>query len=197
MLKRLIGIGALALGALLLAGCANTRIIDSSVQSYSTLAAAPQPPSYRLERLPSQQQSARQRGLLEAAATTALANVGLQRDDANGAFRLELSSYASRYLPDWPHYGGFSWGLGYGPWGWHPAFGYYGGWRERPPTLYVFEVRLILRDAAGAVVYETHARYDDIWSNEEEIYRALFKAALDGFPTPPQGPRTIRHEITP
>lgn len=199
MLKRLIWTGALASAALIMTGCASTRVIDSQVQSYSSLAAQPAPPTYRLERLPSQQErQPRRQALLEESATQALAAVGMQRDDAEGAYRVEITSYANSYTPDWPHYGTIGLGWNYGPWGWYPGFGYsYYNWRDRPPTLNVVEVRLLLRDADGKIVYETSARYDDIWSNEAEIYRALFKAALDGFPTPPTGTRTIRHEITP
>ncbi|WP_343230886.1 hypothetical protein [Vandammella animalimorsus] len=47
---------ALAAAALALGGCASTRVVDHKVRAYSTLAAMPQPASYRIERLPSQQQ---------------------------------------------------------------------------------------------------------------------------------------------
>ncbi|RMX05072.1 hypothetical protein D8I35_14025 [Corticibacter populi] len=189
--------GAAAALALLLGGCSSTRIIDNDVQSYSTLAAMPEPPTYRIERLPSQQQPSPQRGMIERLATEALGQVGMQRDDANGALRLELSSYANAYLPNWPHYSNFGFGMGYGPWGWGPGFGYYGYMRDLPPTLYVYQVRLVLRDAQGQPVYETSARYDDIWRSDEQIFRLLFQSALDGFPTPPQGERRIRHQIQP
>lgn len=188
---------ALAALALALAGCSSTRVIDNDVRTFSTLTAMPVPPTYRLERLPSQQVASPYRDMIERIATQALAQVGMQRDDAGGALRLELAAYSNAYLPDWPHYSNFSFGLGYGPWGWNPAFGYYGGFRERPPTLYVREVRLVLRNDQGQAVYETTARYDDIWTNDEAIYRALFRSALDGFPTPPQGQRRIHHEILP
>lgn len=188
----------LVVSALALGGCASTRVIDQEVRAYSTLAAMPQPASYRIERLPSQQQDTPYRRMIERQATEALARVGLQRDDAHGALRLELGAHSQRYLPDWPHYGP---GLP-DPWGWWPGplwggYGYYGSWRERPPTLYLREVRLLLRDAQGRVVYESSARYDDIWRDDEAIFRSLFDAALDGFPTPPEGPRRIRRELAP
>lgn len=193
---------ALAASALFITGCASTRTIESQVQSYSTLTAQPDPATYRLERLPSQQGlrrdgAWRQRQLLEAVTTQALAEHGMQRDDANGAYRLELFSHASSHRAYWPHDLGFTWGMGYGPWGWHPVLGYYGNWRDRPPTVYVLEVRLVLRDSTGQVVYETQARYDDVWFNEAEIYRALLKAALDGFPTPAEGVRVLHHTVAP
>lgn len=179
-------------------------MIESQVQSYSSLASLPAPPTYRIQRTPLQQQNAQaQHWRVEAAATQALAEVGMQRDDENGVYRLELQSYFARHIPAWPHYpgwgwgGGWVWGLGYGPGGWYPSLGYYGGLRESPPTLYVFDVRLTLRDANAAVVYESSASYHDIWNDPEAIYRALMRAALDGFPTPPAGTRLVRRPATP
>ena len=78
MLVRLV---ALLLTALTLAGCAVQRTVDSQVQSWSTLARLPQPPSYRLDLLPSQQQE-RSFDAIVPMAHTALARAGLQRDDA-------------------------------------------------------------------------------------------------------------------
>ncbi|THU03808.1 DUF4136 domain-containing protein [Lampropedia puyangensis] len=195
-LQRSIGVGFCVM-ALVLTGCASTRVVDNDVRSYSTLQTMPAPPTYRLERLPSQQEDTPYRSMIERLATLALTEVGMQRDDAHGALRLELSAYSSSYLPNWPHYNNLNVGFGYGPWGWNPAFGYYGSWRDLPPTLYVREVRLVLRDAEGKPVFESSARYDDIWTNDEAIYRMLFQSALDGFPTPPQGERRLRHEMLP
>lgn len=197
-LQRCMGLGLCAL-ALVLAGCSSTRVIDNDVRSYSTLKAMPAPPTYRLERLPSQQTDSPFREMIERLATSALANVGMQRDDQNGTLRLELNAYANAYLPNWPHYNNWNlgFGYGYGPWGWAPGFGYGGGWRDMPPTMYVRDVRIVFRNAEGTPVFESSARYDDIWSNDEQIFRTLFQSALEGFPTPPQGERRVRHEMIP
>lgn len=191
-LARCIGLGLCAM-ALVLAGCSSTRVIDNDVRSYSSLKAMPAPPTYRLERLPSQQVDSPFRDMIERLATSALANVGMQRDDRNGTLRLELNAY----MPNWPHYSSWNMGFGYGPWGWAPGFGYGGSWRDMPPTMYVRDVRIVFRNAEGTPVFESTARYDDIWSNDEQIFRSLLQAALEGFPTPPQGERRVRHEIIP
>lgn len=209
MLKSWIKLLALLACMVGLAGCSGVRVIDSQVNSYSTLTELPQPPTYRLESLPLQDgmNLGFSQWQVDAAATQALSSVGMVRDDANGVYRLELASNASQYTPNWPYYydpfynpfyGPRYYGaMGYGPWGWSPGFGY-NYWMDRPPTLYVFEVRLTLRDnTTSQVVYESNARYEDIWYNPDAILHALFKAAVNGFPAPPKGMRTIRSEITP
>lgn len=208
MLKKWMQAVALVCVMLGLAGCSGVRVIDSQVNSFSTFTELPQPPTYRLERLPLQagMNLGFSQWQVDAAATQALTAVGMVRDDAQGAYRLELASNSSQYLPNWPHYDGyydpfygprFIGPRAYGPWGWGGPFGY-SSWMDRPPTMYVFDVRLILRDVkTSEVVYESNARYEDIWYNPDAILSALFKAALNGFPTPPQGVRMIRSEITP
>ena len=76
--------------------------------------------------------------------------------------------------------------------------GFYGGLSMRfpPPTLYRREVGLILREAAtGNVVYETRAVHEGVWTDNPAVFAAMFDAALNGFPTPPTGPRRIVLEI--
>lgn len=195
-LGRSMGLGLCAL-ALVLTGCSSTRVVENDVRSYSTFKAMPAPATYRLERLPSQQADSPFREMIERLATSALANVGMQRDDQNGNLRLELNAYANAYMPSWPYYNNWNVGFGYGPWGWSPGFGYYGGWRDMPPTMYVRDVRLVFRNTEGTAVFESSARYDDIWTNDEAIFRTLFQSALEGFPTPPQGERRVRREMIP
>ena len=55
MVSRWFQMLVLGLAAVLAAGCATVREVDSQVQSWSTLRALPVPPTYRLEKLPSQQ----------------------------------------------------------------------------------------------------------------------------------------------
>lgn len=197
--ERSVLLGLCALSVVLV-GCSATRVVDNEVRSYSTFTAMPAPPTYRLERLPSQQVDSPFTQMIERLATAALANVGMQRDDQNGSLRLELNAYSNAYTPNWPHYSAWNMGFGYGfapSWGWNPGFGYYGGWRDRAPTLYVRDVRLVFRNAQGTAVFESSARYDDIWSNDEAIYQTLFRSALEGFPNPPKGERRVRQEMIP
>ena len=119
-----------SLSALLLAGCSTTRVVESEVSSFSTLSALPAPPTYRLERLPSQQAQAVQFATIEAQAQQALARVGLQRDDANAKLVLQLgvqggmvpNPYWSGYPRAYPFGGPWP----YGRWGW--SVGYGRGW---------------------------------------------------------------------
>ncbi|RKJ98272.1 DUF4136 domain-containing protein [Alicycliphilus denitrificans] len=185
----------------LLAGCAGPRLVESDVSSFSTLTALPSPPTYRIERLPSQQAHEATFAPIQAQAEAALARVGLRRDDANPRLIAQLGAeggYATpRYWPNYgpdPFYGRWGWGWGYGGrWGWGMNW-----MMDSPPTLYHRRVSLVLRDAASQqVVYETSAVYEDVWTSDPAIYSVLFDQALTDFPRPPQGPRKLRTELTP
>ena len=186
-----------ASAAALLAGCASTRVVDSQVQSWSTINTLPAPPTYRLEKLPSQQASAKAFAPIEALAHTALQRAGLQRDDAQPSLIVEVGVRAGQALPDWPHYPP-AW------WGWGPGRGWRYGMRpgvmlrELPPTLYRREVSLELRDArTQQEVYETSALFEDVWADDPAVFGVLFDAALSSFPQPPQGPRQVRLPLAP
>ena len=184
-------------------GCASVRAVDASVQSYSTLAAAlPESPTYRLELLPSQQAQAVQFAAIEQQAQQALAQRGLHRIEppAPVHFIVQINAQSYATLAEfWPYAGpsarGWAWGgrIGSGP-------GHYrggSGWLfDRPPTLQHRAVSLVMRDPhTQAVVYETSASFEQVWSNDALIFGTLFDAALSDFPHPPQGPRQIRREI--
>ncbi len=178
--------------ALSLTGCASTRLVDSDVQSFSQLAGAPARPTYSFERLPSQQAQGAQQSAVEEQARLALGKVGLRKDSAAPFYRVQVHARIDRQAPpDW-----------YDPWwgwgGWGTGSGFHGGLSMRfpPPTLYRREVGLILREAAsGTVVYETHAVHEGVWTDNPAVFAAMFDAALNGFPTPPTGPRRIVLEI--
>ncbi|MGP1628490.1 MAG: DUF4136 domain-containing protein [Giesbergeria sp.] len=188
--------------AFVLAGCAVERTVDSQVESWSTLATAPQPPTYRLDLLPSQQQS-RTFDPIVPMAHAALQRAGLQRDDAAPRLIAEIGIRTGTALADGPWYP-------YGPWGswgaWGGGFGRghrsglrAGGMlRDIPSTLYRNEVRLVLRDAATQkTVYETSASNEDVWTDTPRIFGVLLDAALADFPTPPAGPRQVRLPLIP
>jgi hypothetical protein len=181
----------LCAAAATLAGCSTgPRLVDSQVQSFSTLAAVPAPATYRIERLPSQQMPSFEP--IAALAEQALGRAGLQRDDAAPRLLAQIGVQADtvpRRDPFAP-YGG-PWGFG----GWHGrGWGFHGGWGFYAPTpLHRRAVSIVLRDAATqAVVYETSAVHEDVWVADPGVYGVLFDAALTGFPQPPQGPRQVR-----
>lgn len=185
----------LTLVLLLLGGCAGIRLVDSDVRSFSSLPAVPVGTTYRFERLPSQQSRGASQDQLEATAQKALAKVGLQRNDTNPKYsvqvgaRLQVDPRAPWDDP-YPYPG---WGMyprGYFFAG--PGFGL-GGWSS---PYYRREVSVVMREIATAkVVYETHAAHDGRWSDSEVIFPAMFDAALKGFPQPPTGPRRVDVEI--
>ena len=179
--------------ALWLTGCASTRLVDSDVQSFSQLAGAPARATYSFERLPSQQAQGAQQSAVEDQARLALAKVGLRQDSAAPFYRVQ--AHARIDLQAYPDYwDGPGWGWG----GLGGGRGFYGGLSMRfpPPTLYRREVGLILREAAtGNVVYETRAVHEGVWTDNPAVFAAMFDAALNGFPTPPTGPRRIVLEI--
>jgi Domain of unknown function (DUF4136) len=197
-----------------LTGCASTRLIDSEVNAFSTLAAVPTGSSYRFERLPSQQTNSQRQDQLEAIAQASLAKVGLQRvGDAPGSpaarYSVQMGINVQRadlaVWDDWgPRFGGFV-GIASGPYlvgngrGHGAVYGHFGygfPYPYLPPPTYVREVSLLLRElASNQVVYETRARHESPWADSLNILPAMFDAALQGFPRPPAGPRMVSVEL--
>jgi hypothetical protein len=181
---------ALAAAATLLAGCATGFLLDNQVQSFSELQALPSPATYRFERSLSQQVDPSQEGL-EAFADPALQKAGLRRDDAAAGYSVQVSArserVASPYMDPWSPFG---WGLGFG--GRHFGFGV-GGAFPRGDQFWIHrEVSVIVRElASNRVVYETRATNDGPWLDSRAVFPAMFDAALQGFPTPPPGPRRV------
>lgn len=187
--------------AALLAGCSTVREVNSTVQSYSSLAAIPAPPTYRLETLPSQQDQM-SFSAVEAQAQQALARVGLQRDDAHASLVVQIGA-VGRYARD---YASWPYRDPWGPrWGWGIGYGRGFGWGlggsmmfDSPPLEYYRAVSVVMRDSkTQQIVYETSAQRQDVWTDDPAIFGVLFDAALNGFPKPPQGARNVRTVIQP
>jgi Domain of unknown function (DUF4136) len=187
--------------ALLLTGCATTRVVNSQVRAVATVPAGAQlqGAKYRFERLPLQANNP-EAGLAEQQAEQALAAVGLVRDDAQAQLSVLVGFNNTQYIHDpagrlgaypWRPYGS----VGFGRQG---VWGYNMGWGMNPPPMtdYRREVSLILRDLrSGQVVYETHASHAGAWRDSEPIFATLFKAALANFPNPPAGVQRVNIEI--
>ena len=141
---------------------------------------------------------------LEAMAQNALARVGAQRDDAGAQVSVQVSGQVSAYwVDDWGRplgYGPrFSLGLGYGGWG-RGGFGWGMGWPLYDPSIpaYMSEVHLLMRDLrTGQIVYDTQARHDGTWHDTDNVLSALFVAALEGYPNPPQTTRRVGVPLLP
>ena len=202
-----------------LTGCSTVRVIDSDVTAFSKAAIAPGS-TYRFERLPSQQVDTQRQDQIEAMVQAALDKVKLQRvGDAPGSpaarysVQLTLTMQAqerSAYWDDWGYRpigsigvigvpggsaGSVSVTIGSGPY-WSGWGGYPYGYAYPAPPYYVRDIALLLRDTTSSqVVFETRARHEGPWADSAAILPAMLNAALQGFPTPPSGPRQVRVEI--
>jgi hypothetical protein len=193
---RLLGL-LFALSSLLLTGCASSYILDNTVQSFSGLAALPSQPTYRFDRLPSQQAPAQAE--LEAMADPALHKAGLRRDDANPRYSVQVTARIQPVLSPWTSPWDVGWGFG-GFSGRRHGFGF--GFGSRLSTMespwYHREVGVIVRELpSNKVVFESSASNEGPWTNSPAVFPAMFEAALQGFPAPPAGPRQVNVQINP
>ncbi|MDD5029406.1 MAG: DUF4136 domain-containing protein [Rhodoferax sp.] len=173
------------------------RLLDTQVSSFApqTVAAGAH---YQFERLPSQQANPAAQTQLETWAQQALAQVGLKRSPA-AVLRVQVNAVQRQdavvQRPGLP----MGWGFGVGPVPGHgvvpvPLHGTRFARFPEPPN-YWRQVSLIMRDGSGAVVFESHASHESPWSDSQTIFQALFQAALQGFPAPPEGQRRVDIEI--
>lgn len=186
----------LLLMVFLISGCASTRLIDSQVNSFAPQVIAPGA-SYQFERLPSQLADPVNQAKLEKLAEQALGKVGLKRQNA-APLSVQVSAVQRQENTVNQSGVGIGWGLGW-------VFGNNGaisignrgalfpGLETR--TSYWRQVSLIIRNASGAVVFESHASHDGIWADSDAVLAAMLDAALQGFPTPPTGVRRVNIEI--
>jgi len=198
------------LAAAVLSGCATSWTVDSNVSTFSRVGAPLAPPTYRFERLPSQQAQEASQLELEALAAIALDEVGLRRDDAAPRYSAQIAARVSLEASPWgdPWFYSGGWGprfYGYGGYGygrpWPYAYGrggwYGGGWYGGPyaPAYnpwYMREVSVVLRELPGnQVVYESRAANDGPYSANLPVFGAMFRAAMQGFPNPPAGLRRV------
>lgn len=199
---RCIRILSAAAAVLALAGCASTYRLDNQVQSFSQLPAMPAQPTYRFERSLSQQADPAQQAL-EGLADPALYKAGFRRDDANPNYSIQVGARTEQVLspyayPYWGPYGwggwGGGWGLAYGGRG--GAIGVGGPWAWPDSYWFRREVSVVVRELpANRIVYETRALNDGPLLDNRSVLPAMFEAALQGFPTPPPGPRTVHIQL--
>ena len=203
----------IAISSVFLAGCATTRVIDSDVTAFQTWKSAPPGPGtpYRFERLPSQQATAAQQGVIEAAARPALAKVGLVPSDTAARYSVQVlmnTQLVERVLADPFGYGGYG---GFGGFPGHGRFGtgFYGQGGSRGASFglafplwtyesatFKHEVTVLMRDlGTQQVAFETRALHFGPWNDSLNLLPALLDAALRGFPQPPEGSRRILVEL--
>ena len=193
------------LTALTLTGCGTVMRVDSVVQSHAQWPSSALPTaqiSYEFERLPSQNlgQSGTDQGMLETQTRDALTALGWQAMAAGGApWRVTVSGQTLT-LPrapwdepreGWPFRSRLGVSIGTsrgGP--------YMGGMLSVDMPYYQRSVSLVVRDGqTGRVAYETRAAHDGRWHDSPAVWRAMIDAALQGFPAPPTGNRTVNIDI--
>ena len=186
----------LALAALVLAGCATTRNVDSEVRSFAGPQAVPAGASYRFERLPSQ--TAKTQDPLERAAQHVLNAKSLVRKDDQPAYSVQLRLERDTVTPNSPY-------RAYGsPFSDRVVMASDGTlWRRvgRPlldPIWYRNSLQVVVRDlASSTVAFETRAVHEGPWSDIENLMAPLMEAALRDFPQGNPGPNTIIVELPP
>ena len=187
--------------ALSLTGCGSLRLVDTEVRSFATPPTVPAGALFRFERLPSQQADAAAQTRLEALAQQALEQAGLQRDDTQASYSVQVTyglKIDSRAPWEQTEPGfGMNWGLGWGGRGGALMLGGRAPFGQLATSPYYWrQVSLIMRSlSTQQVVFESHAAHDGRWSDTEAILPVLFEAALRGFPNPPPGVRQINIEI--
>ncbi len=188
------GTTAAVAAAVLLSGCATSFVLDNKVQAFSSLPALPAQPTYRFERLPSQQATAQNE--LEAMADAALHKAGLRRDDTQPRYSVQVNARLQPVLAPWasPWDG---WG-GFGMRRHGVGFGLGGRLSSLESPWYHREASVIVRElVSNWVVFESQAVNDGPWSSSASVFPAMFEAALQGFPNPPIGPRVVNVQVTP
>ncbi len=181
-------LAAAALAVLGLSACATGYVLDNEVQTFSSLQAMPAQPTYRFDRLPSQQANPTQ-ATIEAMADGALHQAGLRRDDAAPRYSVQVSAHSARVLS--PYADPWGWG-GWGGWG-QVGIGVGGPLFPRMESPWFRrEVSVVMRElGSNRVVYETHARNSGPWLDDRAVLPRMFQAAMQGFPNPPPGPRRV------
>ena len=187
---RQLGWAAIAAPALaLLAGCAGPYLLENNVQSFSSLPAPPAQPTYRFERLLSQQVPAQVE--LENLADPALHKAGLRRDDSSPHYSVQLSARMQEVLSPWASFDD--------NWGWGPhrhGFRHSRLWGGLESPWFQREVTIIVRELpSNRTVFESRAINDGPSLDGKAVFSAMFDAALQGFPNPPSGPRKVNVQV--
>ena len=188
-LKHRIALALAGAALLMLAGCAGTYRVDSRVQAFTGLPALPAPPTYRFERLPSQQADPGQT-LLESLADPALFKAGLRRDDSTPRYSVQVTARTQRVLSPWADPWDWGWGVGYGRRFHRSHFGF--GLSSWDQPWFEREVAVVVRDLPSQkVVFESRAAGDSPLRDSPSVLTAMFEAALQGFPNAPPGVRRV------
>ena len=179
---------------LVLGGCATTRVIDSEVRSFAGSTPPTQPASYRFERLPSQDLQAPAQERLETIAQPLLERVGLRKAVTEPQYALIMTASVeaienptfsrSWKRQQWLDRDGFMR---------LPSMGLM---LEQPWHRY--SVTLLLRDiASGQTVFESTAQHIGPWSDTQQLFPAVIRAALSDYPNAQPQLHPVFIEVSP
>jgi hypothetical protein len=184
---------ALLVSAFALSACASTRLIDSDVRSFRSGATELAAASYQFERLPSQQADAAAQTQRENWAAPVLQRAGLTLASQAPRYTVQLGVATEQVLRNEQvstrRWNGFPLG---------PVFAAPLMLLPLEPSLYRFQVQVLLRDAQSReVVYEASAQHTGPWSDQANILPAVLLAAMRDFPQGAVGPSSVKVEIGP
>jgi hypothetical protein len=172
-----------------LTACALPRMIDSDVSSFIGKPAPVKGASYRLERLPSQTESERQKRI-EEVATKALTSAGLRADNAQPQLAVTVTVQTEQFTraPQRPTHGGLFFGM--------DGFIDSGFMLNIEPPWYRYTVQFLMRDIASSqITFESKAMHEGPWSDGANLLPLVMEAALRDYPNPPNGPRRVAIEL--
>ena len=181
-----------ALLTLALGACSIPRMIDSQVQSFVGAAGAQVDATYRFERLPSQQSQPGVQDRVEAMAQVTLQRVGLTLSDHQPRYTVLVEAQVTQFQPAprrsthliIPYVNADG----------SPAYSPLLFLSE--PPWYVHTAHVVLRDTQnGQVAYETSGRFEGPWSDSDTLWPVVMEAALQGYPHPAEGVRTVTIEL--
>jgi hypothetical protein len=126
-------------------------------------------------------------------ADPALHGAGLKRDDASPRYSVQIGARTqptvSPFADPWPY------GWGFGGFGRRHRFGLGVGMHYEAPW-YHREVDVVIREVgSNRVVFESRAVSDGPYFESGKVFPAMFQAAMQGFPNPPAGPRTVNVQV--
>jgi Domain of unknown function (DUF4136) len=193
---------------LLLSGCSSMRVVDSQVSSFSKFTQTPPVgASWSIERLPSQQSleqaAAARQSKLEAWVAQELGSRGFAAKPlAAGEVQYTVLIGARiQRLESGPFDDPYPFG-GFGLAGRDYVVTRNGAvvltpiWPRHTLPWYVREFSLLIRDAkSNTIVYETRAKHEGRWADDEAVLPAMVTAALQDFPKSSDGPRLVNIEI--
>ena len=178
-----------------LSACSIPRMIDSQVQSFVGTAGAEQSATYRFERLPSQQSQPEIQERVEAMAKVALQRVGLTLAtpaDSQARYSIQVEVQVAQFQPP-PRRSTHLIAPFVNADG-SPAYSPLLFLSE--PPWYIHTAHLVMRDTQnGQVAYETSGRFEGPWSDSATLWPVVLESALQGYPHPPQGVRTVTIEL--